>query len=211
MIPDSAVASPVAVTWTRRLPPAATVPATTLSPVSLVTAADSPVIIDSSTSAEPSTTTPSAGTRAPGRTRTTSPSWMADSGTSSVPASVTRSAVSGSSSASAARAPRAWAMERISSQWPSSMIVMRDASSHHTSTSNRPSEAASEVTNATVMARLMSSIIPGLRSRISERPPRRKTRPPYTNTTVPRTAGSGRCPGRSGPGIRATPGYPGSR
>ena len=138
MIPESAVSSPTAETRTRRLPPAATVPATTFAPGSLATACDSPVIIDSSTSAEPSATTPSAGTRAPGRTRTTSPTASASSGTVSVPPSVTRSAVSGRSSASAARAPRAWAIERISSQWPSSMIVMSVASSHQISTSNRP-------------------------------------------------------------------------
>src|SRR2546430_1222883 len=66
MIPDRAVASPTAVTRTRRLPPAATVPATTLAPGSLATGRDSPVIIDSSTSAPPSATMPSAGTRDPG-------------------------------------------------------------------------------------------------------------------------------------------------
>src|SRR5262245_3170258 len=66
MMPDRAVASPTAVTRTRRLPPATTVPATTLAPGSFGTGRDSPVIIDSSTSAAPSATTPSAGTRAPG-------------------------------------------------------------------------------------------------------------------------------------------------
>ena len=53
MIPDSAVRSPTAVTRTRRLPPAATDPATTWSPGSFVTGRDSPVIMDSSTSARP--------------------------------------------------------------------------------------------------------------------------------------------------------------
>ncbi len=178
MIPDSAVASPTAATRTRRLPPAATVPATTRSPRSLATARDSPVIIDSSTSADPSAMTPSAGIREPGRTRTTSPTASAASGTDSVPSAVTRSAVSGSSSASAASAPRAWAIDRISSQWPSSMIVMRVASSHQISTSKAPRVPAHEVTKATTMASEMRVIIPGWRSRSSPTAPRRKTSPP---------------------------------
>ena len=161
MIPDRAVASPTAETLTRRLPPAVTVPATTGSPGSLATVVDSPVIIDSSTSALPSATTPSAGTRAPGRTRTVSPTARADNGTVSVVAPVTRSAVSGRSSARAFSAPRAWAIERISSQWPSNMIVMSVASSHQISTLNSPSVPAQLVTNATMIARLMRVIIPG--------------------------------------------------
>ena len=43
MIPDSAVWSPVAVIRIRRLPPAGTGPATTVSPASLATGRDSPV------------------------------------------------------------------------------------------------------------------------------------------------------------------------
>ena len=140
-MPESAVSSPTAVTRTRRLPPAATVPATTLSPAALATGTDSPVIIDSSTSAVPSTMTPSAGTRAPGRTSTTSSTASSASGTSSVPSSVTRSAVSGSSSARALSAPCAWAIERISIQWPSSMMTMSVESSHQISTSRRPERA----------------------------------------------------------------------
>ena len=162
MIPDSAVSSPVAATRTRSEPPAATVPATTVSPGSLATALDSPVIIDSSTSALPSVTAPSTGTRAPG----TDEDDVADGEGADRDflgaVAVTRSAVSGSSSASAARAPRAWAMERISSQWPSSMIVISVASSHQISTSNSPSVPAHEVTNATTIASEIRVIIPGL-------------------------------------------------
>ncbi len=74
MIPDRAVASPVAVTRTRSDPPAATAPAMTPSPTRLETGRDSPVIRDSSTSAAPSMTMPSAAIRAPGLTRITSSS-----------------------------------------------------------------------------------------------------------------------------------------
>ena len=107
-----------------------------------------------------------------------SPTARAESGTVSVPAPVTRSAVSGRSSASAVSAPRAWAIERISSQWPRSMIVMSVASSHQISTSNSPSVPAQLVTNATTIARLMRVIIPGWRSANSVLAPRRKTSPP---------------------------------
>jgi len=43
----------------------------------------------------------------------------------------TRVAVSGNSFASSFRAPWAWLMDRISIQWPSSIIVTRVANSHH--------------------------------------------------------------------------------
>ena len=120
----------------------------------------------------------------------TSPSRSSEIGTTVVSSPSTRSAVSGSNSARAVRAPRAWAIERISSQCPRSMIVMRVASSHQTSTSNRPRVPAQLVAKATTMAIEMRVIIPGWRSRSSPAAPRRKTRPPYTNTIVPRTAGS---------------------
>ena len=204
MIPESAVSSPTAATRTRRLPPAATVPATTFAPASFVTACDSPVIIDSSTSADPSATTPSAGTRVPGRTRTTSPTASDARGTVSVPSAVTRSAVSGSSAASAASAPRAWAIERISSQWPRSMIVISDESSHQISTSNRPRVPAQLVTKATKIARLIRVIIAGWRSasspalRAGTRGRRRGTR------RCPGPAGSAHCPGTRGRCSRAS-------
>src|SRR6266849_154907 len=60
MIPERAVCSPTALTRTRRLPPAATVPATTVVPGPFETPRDSPVISDSSTSAVPPITFPSA-------------------------------------------------------------------------------------------------------------------------------------------------------
>ena len=69
-------------------------------------------------------------------------------------------------------------MDRISSQWPRLMTVMSVASSHQTSTSKTPSVAAHEVANATTIARLMSVIIPGWRSRSSVAAPARNTRPP---------------------------------
>ena len=178
MIPESAVWSPTAVMLTRRLPPLATVPATTLAPTPLDTVLDSPVIMDSSTSAEPSATMPSAGTRAPGRTRTISPTRNSESGTDSVSEPFMRSAVSGSRAASALSAPRAWEMARISNQWPSTMIVISEATSHQTSISKRPNVAATEVPKATMIARLMSVIMPGLRSASSPHAPRIKTRPP---------------------------------
>ena len=96
MIPARAVASPVAVTRTRRLPEALIVPAMTRSPGPLATGCDSPVIIASFTSDAPSTTSPSAGTLPPGRTRTVSPSARRSTRTSSVLLSGRRrSAVSG--------------------------------------------------------------------------------------------------------------------
>ena len=56
-----------------------------------------------------------------------------------VPSSATRSASSGSSAASASSAPWAWPMARISSQWPSSMIVTSSASSTRSRDRARPS------------------------------------------------------------------------
>src|SRR6266446_8907960 len=79
-----------------------------------------------------------------------------------VSAPSTRSAVSGNNAASALSAPRAWEMARISSQWPRTMIVISEASSHQTSISKSPNVAASEVPNATMIARLMRVIMPGL-------------------------------------------------
>ena len=127
-----------------------------------------------------------------------SPTASAASGTSSMPSSVTRSAVSGRSSARAASAPRAWAIERISSQWPSSMIVISVASSHQISTSKRPSVPAQEVTKATMIASEMSVIIPGWRSGSSPWAPRMKTMPPYRKMIVPRIAGTYSMPGTVG-------------
>ncbi len=134
----------------------ATVPATTRSPGRFGTGRDSPVIIDSSSSASPSSTTtvrrhPTARSGpARGRRRADRPAAPARPRR---PAPI-RSASSGSSAASAASAPRAWPIARISSQWPSSMITTRSASSHQKSRSRppRPSEVAALATNATVIA-----------------------------------------------------------
>ena len=123
--------------------------------------------IDSSISALPSTTSPSAGTLPPGLTSTTSSTSNSLTDTDSVPSSVTRSASSGSSSASASRAPRAWPIERISIQWPSSITVMSRPSSHQNSRSNRSRLLASDAPKATVMAIPISNIIPGSRRRTS--------------------------------------------
>ncbi len=55
---------------------------------------------------------------------------------------------------------------------------MSNDSSHHTSTSKWPRVAARLEAKATVMAMLMSSIIPGRRCRSSASPPVRKGQPP---------------------------------
>ena len=132
-MPASVVRSPVPVTATRSEPDWFTVPAITLSPTFFSTGRDSPVIMDSLTLLWPSRTSPSAGTLAPGRIRTRSPSARAAIATSSTrssdPSRTTRTAVFGSSLASSARAPCAWLIERISIQWPSSMMVTSVASS----------------------------------------------------------------------------------
>lgn len=77
-------------------------------------------------------------------------------------------------------------------------MVMRVVSSHHTSTSKRPSVAEAEATNATTIARLISVIMPGRRSDSSVAAPRTKTMPPYRNTIVPRIAGMNLEPGKDG-------------
>ena len=181
-MPARAVSSPMAVTSTRRPESVATVPATTWSPSERRTVRDSPVIIDSSMLAEPDVTRPSAGTRPPGRTTTTSPTASSDGATVSVPSPTTRSASSGSRAASESSAEVVWASERISSQWPSSMMTTRRASSHQKSSwwSRRPSVAPHEATNATVMAMPMSSIMPGLRALTSSIAPVRNGQPPHT-------------------------------
>jgi hypothetical protein len=68
------------------------------------------------------------------------------------------------------------------------MIVISVDSSHQISTSNRSSVPAQLVTNATTIASEMRVIMPGCLSASSVRAARRNTRPPYTNTIVPRIA-----------------------
>lgn len=99
----------------------------------------------------------------------------------------TFSASSGSRAASESRAEVVWAKERISIQWPSNMMTTNSASSHQNSNSESSScrLAPSDAMKATLIARLMSSIIPGLRARTSEIPPVRKGEPPQRYMTVP--------------------------
>ena len=178
MMPASAVCSPVPVTSMRREPGPLMVPAITFAPDSFRTGRDSPVIIDSFTSLDPSRTAPSAGILAPGRTSTMSPSRRSEMGTVSVRSSTTRTAVSGSSFANSLTAPWAWEIDRISIQWPSTMIVTRVASSHHRSEPGNPKVTARLNTNATLIASEISVIIPGRRSRISPTAPLINTQPP---------------------------------
>ncbi len=202
-MPASAVSSPTAVTLTRSPESVATVPATTVSPMLRRTGSDSPVTMDSSISAAPSTMTPSAGTLPPGRTITTSSTRSSDGATVSVllPASpTTRSASSGRSAANESSADVVCASDRISIQWPSSMITISSASSHQKSRlcGSTPRLAPHDATNATVMARPISSIIPGARERISLIAPVRNGRPPQRYITVP-SSGDTHCdPANSG-------------
>ena len=112
----------------------------------------------------------------------------------------TRSASSGSSAARESSALEVWARERISIQCPSSMITMRRASSHQKSSSgeSRPRFAPHDATNATVIARAISSIMPGLRALISDTAPVRNGLPPQKYITVPSTGEIQATPGMSG-------------
>ena len=112
----------------------------------------------------------------------------------------TRSAVSGSSAASESSADDVCASDRISIQWPSSMMTMSSASSHQKSSpwSSTPSEAPQEEPNATVIASPMSNIIPGARERISLTAPVRNGRPPHAYMTVPSTGETQSSQGTSG-------------
>ncbi len=117
-----------------------------------------------------------------------SPTRRSPGGTATTSSPSTRSASSGSRAASESSAEVVRASERISTQWPSSMMTMRSASSHQNSSSCEasPSVAAQEARNATVIASPMSSIMPGLRSLISLTAPARNGRPPHRYMTVPR-------------------------
>ena len=199
-MPASVVSSPVAVISTRSPESVATVPAVTWSPLPRVTVRDSPVTIDSSMDARPSTIRPSAGTLPPGRTITMSPTRRSTGETTTTCPSSTRSASSGRSAASESRAEVVCASDRISIQCPSSMITMRSASSHQKSSSwcRTPRLAPHDARNATVIASPMSSIMPGLRERISLTAPVRKGLPPHTYITVPSTGETQARPGTSG-------------
>ena len=199
-MPARAVSSPIAVTSTRRPESVATVPATTCPPVSRRTVLDSPVTIDSSMLADPSTILPSAGTDAPGRTITTSPTTSSPGATVITSSPSTFSASSGRSAARESSAEVVWASERISIQWPNNMMTTSRASSHQ-----KPSSASSncrlapiEAMKATVIARLINSIIPGLRERTSETAPVRNGEPPQRYMTVPSTGETHATQGASG-------------
>jgi hypothetical protein len=179
MMPESLVSSPLAVTSTRSDPSPLTVPATTASPSPRSTGRDSPVTAASSSVLAPERITPSTGTLSPGRTRTRSPSR------SSLVAHALLAAVDearggvGQQLRELTSAPLAWSMERISIQWPSSMIVTSVASSHQSATASmRPASTTIENPKATEIASAISVIIPGRRSRSSDHAPRRNTRPP---------------------------------
>ena len=100
------------------------------------------VIIDSSKLASPSTISPSAGTDARGRTTTTSPSRRCRCDAHRRLPS-TRSAVSGRRAASESRADVVWAIERISIQWPRSMMTMRSRIPPHVERMAEPAEGRS--------------------------------------------------------------------
>ena len=97
---------------------------------------------------------------------------------SSIRSPTMRCAVLGSSRASSFNAPLAWKMDRISIQWPSSMMVTSVASSHQSDSPGYPSATARLKKKATLIAKEMSVIIPGRRSRSSRSPPARNTQPP---------------------------------
>ena len=68
-------------------------------------------------------------------------------------------------------------------------MTIRSASSHQKSRrwSSRPRVAPSDAKYATVMARPMSSIMPGVRALSSDQAPVRNGRPPQKYSTVPST------------------------
>ena len=90
---------------------------------------DSPVSMASFTLEAPPVTSPSTGIFSPGRTRTASPTASSLTGTSTVPSPETRWASDGMIRTSASSAREAPITERISIQWPSSMMSIRVASS----------------------------------------------------------------------------------
>jgi hypothetical protein len=69
-------------------------------------------------------------------------------------------------------------MDRISIQWPSSMIVTSVASSSQSGMLRKPRVTARLKAKATLIASAMSVIIPGRRARSSRTAPSRKGAPP---------------------------------
>jgi len=118
-------------------------PPITSSPAPLDTGFDSPVSRDSLTLLVPSTTSPSAGTFSPGFTTSRSPTSSASSGTSSIePSSLRRCASAGISSASFSSAREALITDRISIQWPTSIMSTSVASSQKNTFPSRPNTTA---------------------------------------------------------------------
>ena len=161
--------SPTAVTRTRRLPPAATVPAMTLSPGSFATGsrlAGDHRLVDVGLARRPPCRRRGPGRRA-ARARCRRRASVGERHRLGAARRSPARPYRAEARPGRASAPRAWAIERISSQWPSSMIVIRVASSHQISTSNSPSVPAQRVTKATTIASEIRVIIPGWRSRSS--------------------------------------------
>jgi hypothetical protein len=67
------------------------------------------------------------------------------------------------------------------------MIVTSVASSHQRASPGYPSVTARLKKNATLIAREISVIMPGSRSRSSRIAPPMNTQPPYRKTAVPKT------------------------
>ena len=111
---------------------------------------------------------------------------------------VTLSPSSDSSTASPSSAPEAWPTARIFSQWSSSMIVTRRASSHQKSRSKNPKAVAALATKATEIAAEIRGIIPGRYSRAYSNAPFRNGQPPQTKIKVPRTGTTHPEPGNWG-------------
>ena len=166
MMPASAVCSPVPVTSTRSEPEPFTVPAITLSPVALSTGRDSPVIIDSLTAlVAVAHDAIRRNARAGAHEHEVAVAQLHRAGRP--PCARRRSAaraVFGSSFASSFSAPCACEIERISIQWPSSMIVTSVASSSQSGMPGIAERHGGAEHERHVIASAISVIIPGRRS-----------------------------------------------
>ena len=150
-MPASAVRSPVRVTSTRSEPSPLTVPAITSSPSCFSTeprlAGDHRLVDRAVPLAHDAVGR--ARSRRAARARDRPRAARRAARRSGVPSIARRVATFGSSFASSFSAPWACVMERISIQWPSSMIVTSVASSHQSGIRRKPSVTATLKTNAT--------------------------------------------------------------
>ena len=162
---------------------------------------DSPVTIDSSTSAAPSTIRPSAGTLPPGRTSTTS------STRSSAGATVTARAIAVDALGLVGQQCRERVQRRRRLRQRPHLDPVAEQHDHDEQrefppevelVSSTPRLAPHEETNATVIAKPISSIIPGARERISLTAPVRNGRPPHRYITVPINGDTQGDPGKLG-------------